>query len=130
MLTCWFLHLNKSTEHFHALAAQLNYLESMKEPLSENEILLRDFAKSYVFLVQYEIQGMHWNNQQCSLHPAAVYYHKLDQTKSRSPCFISDDLMHDVDFMYMVIKETFAFVKNFILSNLYKVNYFSDVCSG
>ena len=75
------MHLNKSTEHFHALAAQLNDLKSMKEPLSENEILLRDFAKSYIFLVQYEIQGMHWNNQQCSLHPVVVYYHKLDQTQ-------------------------------------------------
>ena len=30
----------------------------------------------------------------------------------------------------MVIKETVAFVKNFILSNLPKVHYFSDSCSG
>ena len=38
--------------------------------------------------------------------------------------------MHDADFVYMVIEEVVAFSRNFILSNLSKVHYFFDGCSG
>ena len=67
------LYLNKSTEHSYTTAAQSNYLKSLKETLSKNEIIvLGDFAENYTFLVQDEIQGMHWNNQQYSLHPLVI----------------------------------------------------------
>ena len=79
----------------------------------------------YIFLKQDGIQGMHWNNQKCSRNPVGVYYHNSGQTNSCSLYFISDNLMHNVDFVYMIIKETVAFVKNFILSYLSMVPFFS-----
>ena len=121
-------HLNKSTELSYTRTAQSNYLKSLKETLPENEfVVLGDFVENYTFLMQDEIQGMHSNNQQCSLHPIVIYCRKLSQTKSHFLCFISDDLMYDVDFVCIVIKETVVFIKNFILSNLY---YFFDGFSG
>ena len=86
--------------------------------------------ENYTFLVQDEIQGMCWNKQQCCLRLVFIYHRKSNQTKSHFLCFISDYLMHDVDFVYIVIKETVAFVKNFILGNLFKVHYFFHGCSG
>ena len=125
------LHLSKSTELLYPATAQSNCLKSLKENLPENEsIVLRDSVENYTFLVQDEIQGMYWNKQQCFLRLVFIYHCKSDQTKSHFLCFISDYLMHDVDFVYIVIKETVAFVKNFILGNLFKVHYFFHGCSG
>ena len=125
------LHLSKSTELLYPTMAQSNCLKSLKENLPENEsIVLRDSVENYTFLVQDEIQGMYWNKQQCSLRLVFIYHRKSNQTKSHFLCFISDYLMHDVDFVYIVIKETVAFVKNFILGNLFKVHYFFHGCSG
>ena len=57
------LYLDKSTEHSYTTTVQSSYLKSLKETLPENEIIvLEDFAENYTFLVQDEIQGMHWNN--------------------------------------------------------------------
>ena len=124
------LHLNKSTEHSYMITVWSNYLKRLKETLPENKIIvLGEFVENYTFLVQDETQGMHWKIQQRSLHPVAIYYCEPSQTKSYSLRFISDDLMHD-DFVYIVITETVAFNNNFILSNLSKVNYFSNGCSG
>ena len=53
---------------------QSNYLRECKENWEENEvIILGDFAKNYCFVVQDEVQGFHWNNLQCTLHPVVVY---------------------------------------------------------
>ena len=82
-------------------------------------------AEMYTILIQDGIQGMHWNNQKCSLNPVGVYYHNSDQTKSCSLYSVSDNLMHNLDFVCMIIKETVAFVKNFILSYLSMVPLFS-----
>eukprot|EP00795_Rhopilema_esculentum_P007366 gene7366-13102_t len=60
-----------------------------------------------------EVQGYHWNQQQCTLHPI-VLYHKFEdaaQFSVQSLCFISNDLDHDVNFVYKVIFETVAHIK-------------------
>ena len=88
------------------------------------------FAENYPFVVQDEIQGMHWNNSQCSLHPIVVYYRDGDVTKSHSICFISDDLNHDVDFVYVVVRETVSFITIFLIDDLLHVHYFSDGCAA
>ena len=76
-----------------------------------------DFVRNYTFIVQDEM-------------PVVIHYWGSSSTKSYSLCFISYDLTHDLSFVYMVIKETVAFIRNFILSNLSKVHYFYNSCSG
>ena len=64
----------KLTAHSFIAKCQSNYLRGCKENWEENEvIILGDFAKNYSFAVQDEVQGFHWNNLQCTLHPVVVY---------------------------------------------------------
>ena len=66
--------LEKLTTHSFIAKCQANYLRECKEQSEENEaIILGDFAKNYSFAVQDEVQGFHWNNLQCTLHPVVVY---------------------------------------------------------
>ena len=38
----------------------------------ETLIIMGDFAENYKFMVQDEVQGFHWNNLQCTLHPVVI----------------------------------------------------------
>ena len=49
---------------------------------------------------------------------------------STSTCFISDDLKHDVNFVYKVMKDTIKYIHDNITEALSKVHYFSDGCAG
>ena len=103
--------LNDITFHSYIAKAQAAYLKKVKENLKSNEVIvLGDFAENHTFLVQDEIQGYHWNNQQCTLHPVVLYYRKdvESDVTSRSICFISNDLKHDVNLVYKVIKDTIS----------------------
>ena len=123
--------LSKSTLHSYIAKSQANFLKDLKQNLPSNEvILLGDFAEIYSIVVQDEVQGMHWNNAQCSLHPIVIYYKNDGVTKSHSLCFVSNDLKHDVDFVYVVIKETVEFVKSFLVDDLSHIHYFSDGCAA
>ena len=45
------------------------YLKKRKEELNESEcIIILDFAENYHYDVQDEIQGYHWNKDQCTVH--------------------------------------------------------------
>ena len=59
--------------------------------MCDEVIILRDFAENYPFIVQDEIQGYHWNNQQCNLHPIVLFYRKKNESDlvSTSICFLS-----------------------------------------
>ena len=82
-------------------------------------------------LMQDEIQGYHWNNQLCSLQPTVLYYSKENESDlvSTSICFISDNLKHDVNFVYKVMKDTIKYIHDNITEVLSKVLYFSDGCA-
>ena len=54
--------------------------------------------------MQDEVQGFHWNNFQCTLHPVVTYYQENDEMKNISYCVISDDRKHDVALVYEVQK--------------------------
>lgn len=96
--------MSKSTSHSYIAKSQANFLKDLKQNLPSNEVIvLGDFAENYSFVVQDEVQGMHWNNAQCSLHPIVIYYKNDGETKSHSLCFVSNDLKHDVDFVHVVI---------------------------
>ena len=66
--------LEKLIAHSFIAECQSNYLRECKENLEENEIIIRgDFTKNYSFVVQDEVQGFHWNNLHCTLHPVIVF---------------------------------------------------------
>ena len=66
---------------------------------------------NYSFLVQDEIQGYHWKEIECPLHPVVVYICSSDNLVESSLCILSEDLNHDVAFVYKVVKETADFIK-------------------
>ena len=123
--------LSKSTTHSFITKSQANSLKQLKVNLQVNKIIvLGDFAENYSFVVQNEIQGKHWNNSQCSLHPIVIYFKSDDELKSHSICFISDDLNHDVNFLHVVVREIVCFAKDFLVDNLSIVHYVTDGCAS
>ena len=66
------------------------------------------------------------------MHPLVLYYHKENESDlvSTSTYFISDDLKHDVNFVYKVMKDTIKYICDNITEALSKVHYFSDGCAA
>ena len=95
-------------------------------------IILGDFAENVFFIVQDEIQGYHWNNQQCSLHPIVLCYCKENESDFVPTfiCFISDNLNHDVNFGYKVMRDTIKYICDNITEALSKVHDLSNGCAG
>lgn len=46
-------------------------------------------------MVQYEVQGFHWNNLQFTLHLVVIYFKDKDELHHKSYCIISNDMKHD-----------------------------------
>ena len=49
--------------------------------------------------MQDEIQGYHWNKDQCIMHSVLIYFKKDGVLHHTSLCIISDDLEHDTCFI-------------------------------
>jgi len=83
-------------------------------------------TSNYSYVIQDEVQSFHWNNSQCSLHPAVIYF--LDSSGklgTKSFCVVSEDLLHDVPFVH----EVQQVLMNWIKANLQGIDsviYFSD----
>lgn len=89
-----------------------------------------DFAENYNFVLQNEVQSYHWSHSSCSVHPVVIYSRNGDGTIiETSLCFISDDLKHDVPFVYSVQEKTTNFIK-LTLPSVDKVEYITDGCSA
>ncbi|XP_063604197.1 LOW QUALITY PROTEIN: uncharacterized protein LOC134779822 [Penaeus indicus] len=122
--------LQKLTSHSFIAKAQSRYLKSRKADMdSSTALILGDFAENYKFMVQDEVQGFHWNNCSCTLHPVVVYYKEGSELQHMSFCIITDDLSHDVPTVYEVQRAVLNFIKRKIV-HLTSVEYFSDRCSG
>ena len=98
--------MDKLTAHSYIAKCQSKYLKNLKENLNDSEyIVLGDFAENYKFIVQDEIQGYHWNKDQCTLHSIVIYFKSGEsELKANSLCFISDDVDHDTCFVYEIQK--------------------------
>ena len=89
-----------------------------------------DFAENYAYVVQNEIQSYHWCNDQCTIHPAVMYYIGDDgKLNVKSFTFISKDLSHDTPFVYEVQRRIIEVLRQ-SYPFIYKVLYFSDGCAG
>ena len=80
-------------------------------------------------MIQDEVQGFHWSNSQCTLHPFVTYYQENDKLKSISYCVISDDRKHDDALVYKVQNTILADLKC-TLPGLPTIIYFTDGCAG
>ena len=123
--------LQKLTVHSYIAKSQAASLRKLKNELSSTEVVvLLDFPENYEFVVQDEIQSFHWNKIQATLHPTVIYYKENNVLKCDSLCFISDDLLHDVDMVYHVMKLAIEHIKSNISHQIETVHYFSDGCAG
>ena len=62
--------LNNFAPHSYIAKCKTCYLKKRKEEIDDKTALvLGHFAQNYSFVVEDEIQGYHWNNSQCTLHP-------------------------------------------------------------
>ncbi|KAK3923447.1 Minor capsid protein L2 [Frankliniella fusca] len=58
-----------------SLRAKRKYLQETKKNLKVGEaVVLMDFAENYSMLMQEEVQGYHWTNDQATIHPYVIYY--------------------------------------------------------
>ena len=116
--------------HSFITKSQNLYIKQGKENLGFNEVLiLMDFAENYNFVLQNEVQSYHWSHSSCSVHPVVIYSRNGDGTIiETSLCFISDDLKHDVPFVYSVQEKTTNFIK-LTLPSVDKIEYITDGCS-
>ena len=124
--------LDKLTTHSFIAKSQAQYLKHRKESIEfDTAIVLGDFSENYSFVVQDEVQGYHWNKDQCTLHPVVVYVKNQNDNslKAHCLCFLSADLQHDTGFVYSLQQTLTSYIQEKFPS-IKRLEYFSDGCSG
>ena len=66
----------------------------------------------------------------CSLHPVVVYYHCEGVLTDVAFCILSDDLDHDVSFVYTVLHRTISYIKEELNLAVSRIYYFTDGCAA
>lgn len=122
---------DSATSHHYTCKSQSQYLRQLKECLPANSvIILLDFAENYSFICQDATQGFHWNTEQATLHPFAIYYRKdSEELACLSLCIISDEREHLATTVYCFIRKVLTYLKEY-LPNMDYVHYFSDGASS
>ena len=116
--------------HSFVAKFQSQFLKDRRSNLSDDHlIVLANFAENYQFTIQDEIQGYHCNSGQCTIYPVVFCQNTQDKLIDESMCFISDDLQHDIGFVYQLQTQLISCIKE-NYSNTTKLEYFSDGCAG
>ncbi|CAH0561706.1 unnamed protein product [Brassicogethes aeneus] len=116
----------------HAFIAQQQsaYFSERKEQLQPGECLVVcDFAENYAFEIQDAIQGVHWNNDQATLHPFVGYYKEGGRMNHKNYIAISESLKHDTVVVHLFQRNFVNFLKQYV-PGLNKIIYFSDGASA
>ena len=122
--------ISSLTSHSFIAKCQAKYLKSRKESLHNTEaIILLDFAENYQFVIQDEIQSFHWNKDYCTVHPAVLYLKQDEELIEKSFCVLSNDVVHDTAFVWMLQKQLMQYITENI-PHIKFVEYFSDGCAG
>ena len=119
---------------------QTKYFYSGKENLPVGKsLVVGDFSENYSFVYQDAVQGVHWSNTSCTLHPWMCYYQGQDvllpgtgKIKTYSLLFISDSLTQETVALYAFQKRFMMLLKDKLSQDeiiLTDVQYFSDGCS-
>ena len=96
---------------------QTKYFYEVKENLPEGKVLcVGDFSQNFSFVYQDAIQGVHWSNTSCTLHPWLCYYRGVEgKVCDYSLLFISDCIKHDTVAVYAFQKKLISCVKEKML---------------
>ncbi|CAH0391660.1 unnamed protein product [Bemisia tabaci] len=106
---------------------QAAFFKEKKETLENGEYaVVLDFAENYSFILQDEIQGFHWNNDQATIHPFVAYYRHEETLQHISYIIISDCLRHDAVSVHLFLVKLISFLKAQFPNNVKKIYYFSD----
>ena len=105
-----------------------------KEHLGPGEALVvGDFSENYSFVYQDAVQGVHWSNTSCTLHPWVCYYLGQDGTlKTHTSLMISDCLSHNTVAVYTFQQNIIQQLKEKLHeegTELKKVKYHTDGCA-
>lgn len=114
--------LQKLLPHHFIAKNQSEYVMERKNNLKEDEVLVQfDFSENFKYVVQNAAQAFHYNNDQCTVHPAVFYYRSGEELKHSSLVLLSDCTTHDTAAVYImqttlipVIKEVHPKVKKII----------------
>ena len=116
--------------HSNISKCQSRCLKKLKSEIDRSTVLFfGDFAENYQFVIQDEVQGFHWNNSQCTLHPVVTYYQENGELKHISYYAISDVRKHDDALVYEVQKAILPDLKC-KLPGQSTIIYFTDGCAG
>lgn len=118
--------VNKLLRHAYIADTQAAFFKECKENLQDTECIVNcDFSENYQFVFQDSIQGVHWNNDQATIHPIILYLKENNTLKNFNFVAISNIRNHDAiawrvfqERIMEYIKQNFRFIK--------KVKYFSD----
>ena len=99
--------------------------------MTENQcIVVCDFSENYAFVVQNSVQGIHWNNNQATVHPFAIYYKNMDgEIRMKGFVIISECMHHDTIAVHVFQKYLVQFLK-ITLKQISKIFYSSDGASA
>ena len=69
--------------------------------LENNAVVkIQDFSENYTCLLPKDVQSLHWNQEQCTVHPVVVLRNVGSEICDMWPlCYISVDTKHDVPFV-------------------------------
>lgn len=113
---------------------QSEYLKSLKNNLKDGEVIvISDFSENYTFVIQEAVQGYHWTNDQCTIHPFSIYYRQegAEKPKFQSFVIISENTQHNITAVNLFQTKLLDFLKKKLYCDQYKkIYFFSDGAAG
>ena len=121
---------NSLIPHYNIAKQQSAFLKKRKSELKQDTpLVLLDFSENYAFVIQEEIQGNYSSRNTCTIHPVVIYIIENERLCSKTLCFLSDDLKHDVAAVQVFIKHFIEYIKSHF-PHVKNVEYYSDGCAG
>lgn len=118
--------LEKLITHHFLAKQQSKFIDDKKNNLSNGEVLVQlDFSENYAYVAQNAAQQFHYNNDQCSIFPAVVYYKSKGQLQHRSYLSMSDCTTHDAAAVYLMQKKLVPEICK-LIPKVEKIIYISD----
>ena len=104
--------LKKLIPHHFVSKKQSYFISNLKTSIKQNEgILEMDYSENYAYVVQNAPQQFHYNNNQCSIFSAILYYKKGTKVKHSNVTFLSECTTHDTTALYLA--QTYLMQKKF-----------------
>jgi hypothetical protein len=127
-------YIPKILEHHRINIRQKAYIDALKKQtiLDRKSVCVTvDFGQNYSFIVQDAVQGVHWNNQQCTVHPFVVNFFKngSEVLDYKTYFAISDILDHDANSFHILRERFIEMLKADCVQwgiGLEKIYYVSD----